>query len=401
MKSDRHMQWFPVAPLRFATIVVLLTFVACADAQQANQNGPQPDHSTTPKSTSGVVRVAEIATGLEHPWGMAFLPDGRILVTEKAGRVRIVEKNGRISAPLAGVPAVHARGQGGLLDVALDPKFSENRYIYLSFSEPGGPGLSGTAVARAKLGNNVLEETKVIWRQTPKVEGNGHYGSRIVFARDGTMFVALGERMSDENRVHAQDLNSGLGKVMHLNSDGTPAKGNPFEGRKDAQPEIWSFGHRNIQAAALDPDGRLWVIEHGPRGGDELNRAEPGKNYGWPVIGYGREYSGEQINGGKRAQEGMEQPVFYWDPVIAPSGMIFYSGKSVPEWKGNVFVGSLQPGALVRLELRDGKVVKEERYLGERGERIRDVEEGPDGAIYLLTDEDNGKLLRVERISSK
>jgi len=372
----------------FAVVLLLLPL----HAQQAPR-------SKTPESTPGVLRATEVAKGLDHPWGMAFLPDGRMLVTERRGRLRIVEKDGRLSEPLAGVPKVFARGQGGLLDVVLDPKFSENRYIYLSYSEPADDNTAGTAVARARLGAASLEDVQVIFRQRPKVRGDGHFGSRIVFTRDGLMFIGLGERMAKGNREQAQDLSSGLGKVMRVRLDGSVPPGNPFAGKKDAQPEIWSYGHRNIQSAALHPEtGELWVIEHGPLGGDELNLAQAGKNYGWPVITYGREYSGARINNGKTAQEGMEQPVFYWDPVIAPSGMIFYTGKAFPEWKNNIFVGSLEPGGLVRLELRNGSVAVEERYLGELGERVREVEQGPDGLIYLLTDSPDGRLLRVERV---
>lgn len=357
--------------------------------------------SSTPESTRGILRATEVARGLDHPWAMAFLPDGRMLVTERPGRLRIVQKNGTLSEPLKGVPQVVARGQGGLLDVVLDPKFGDNRTIYISYSELGEGGLAGTAVARAQLGQTSLEDVTVIFRQRPKVSGNGHFGSRIIFGRDGTMFVALGERMAAGNREQAQDLASGLGKIMRVNLDGSAAKGNPFEGRKGAQPEIWSYGHRNIQAAALHPEtGELWAIEHGPLGGDEINVAQAGKNYGWPVISYGREYSGAKINGGKTAQAGMEQPLFYWDPVIAPSGMIFYTGSAFPDWKNNIFVGSLQPGGLVRLEVRNGRIAREERYLGELGERIREVEQGPDGLIYLLTDSSNGRVLRVERVAS-
>lgn len=345
------------------------------------------------------MRVTTVARGLVHPWGVAFLPDGRMLVTERPGRLRIVGRDGKLSAPLTGVPRVLAEGQGGLLDVALDPKFGQNRTIYLSFSEPGADGTASTAVARAVLGESGLQNTRVIYRQLPKVVSSGHYGSRLVFRRDGTLFVTQGERMRYSEQ--AQDLKSLLGKVVRINSDGTIPRDNPFVGRKDARPEIWSYGHRNVQGAALHPDtGELWTIEHGARGGDELNHPEAGKNYGWPVITYGVDYSGLPIGQGLRSKAGMEQPVYYWDPVIAPSGMAFYTGDAYPNWKGSVFVGSLTPGELVRLTMQNGRVTGEERFLGELNERIRDVQQGPDGLLYLLTDNQSGRVLRIERPTS-
>ena len=353
--------------------------------------GPAP-RSPTPGSTGGV-RAETVARGLEHPWGLAVLPDGRLLVTERPGRLRIVGKDGRLSRPLTGVPKVHAQGQGGLLDVALDPEFSSNRLVYLSYAEPAEGG-AGTAVARGRLADGGLEDVQVIYRQQPKVEGGGHYGSRLVFARDGRLFITQGDRMN--HRERAQDLTSGIGKIVRINPDGSIPQDNPFVGKAGARPEIWSYGHRNAQAAALHPEtGQLWTVEHGARGGDELNHPEAGKNYGWPVITYGVDYSGAKIGEGA-VKAGMEQPVYYWDPVIAPSGMLFYTGDAVPEWKGNLFIGSMQPGALVRLKLKDGRVVSEERYLGDMGERIRDVQQGLDGEIYLLTDSDDGRVLRVK-----
>ena len=368
-------------------ITAMLLMCSPSSAQNAGQKSP------TPKSTAFNGRVTEVAKGLEHPWGLAFLPDGRMLVTERPGRLRIVARDGRVSPPLAGVPRVHAVGQGGLLDVVLDPGFAQNRLIYLSYAEAGDGG-AGTAVARARLGT-ALEDVRVIYRQQPKVRGGGHYGSRIVFRRDGTMFITQGDRM--DYREQAQDLNSLLGKVVRINSDGSIPKDNPFVGRKGARPEIWSYGHRNIQSGTLHPEtGQLWTVEHGARGGDELNHPEAGKNYGWPVISYGREYSGFKIGEGITAKAGMEQPVYYWDPVIAPSGMTFYTGDRYPGWKGSLFIGSLQPGLLTRLTLDSGRVTREDRYLGERGERIRDVRQGPDGRLYLVTDEADGKILRLD-----
>jgi glucose/arabinose dehydrogenase len=357
------------------------------------QDPPGPaQRSPTPERVKTNVRVETVAEGLEHPWALAFLPDGRILVTERPGRLRLVGRDGRVSQPLAGVPEVVARGQGGLLDVAVDPAFEQNRLVYLSYSEPGEGG-AGTAVARGRLGTAGLEGVTVIYRQQPKLEGAGHFGSRLVFAKDGKLFITQGDRQG--YREQAQDLGSGVGKIMRINPDGSIPEDNPFRGRSGARPEIWSYGHRNAQAAALDPaTGALWTVEHGARGGDELNQPQAGKNYGWPVITYGRDYSGAKIGEGA-VKEGMEQPVYYWDPIIAPSGMLFYTGDRYPGWKGSVFIGSMGPKALVRLTLRDGKVTGEERYLGEVDERIRDVQQGPDGLIYVVTDEGDGRVLRL------
>jgi glucose/arabinose dehydrogenase len=357
------------------------------------QSQAQAPRSPTPAPQNGAVNAQTVARGLEHPWGLAFLPDGRILVTERPGRVRIVTADGHLSEPLAGVPRVLARGQGGLLDVAVDPRFAENRLVYLSYAEPGEGNLAGTAVARGRLGEARLEDVQVIYRQQPKVDGANHFGSRLVFARNGSLFVTQGDRFGYRDK--AQDLSVSLGKIVRINSDGSVPRDNPFVGRNGVRPEIWSNGHRNIHSAAIEPQtGQLWTVEHGARGGDELNRPEAGKNYGWPVITYGVDYSGAKIGEGT-AKKGMEQPVYYWDPVIAPSGMTFYTGAAFPEWKGNVLIGSLNPGLLVRLTLKDGRVAHEERYLGDLQERIRDVQEGPDGLLYLLTDSRNGRILRV------
>ncbi|MBX7119304.1 MAG: PQQ-dependent sugar dehydrogenase, partial [Gemmatimonadaceae bacterium] len=286
---------------------------------------------------------------------------------------------------------VHAEGQGGLLDVAVDPDFASNRTIFLTFAEPDGD-LAGTAVARAVLGDGRLEDVRIIYRQQPKLRGNGHFGSRIVFLRDGTLLVTQGDRQNYRDR--AQDLTMGQGKLVRIAKDGTIPADNPFVGRPDARPEIYSYGHRNSQGAALDAEGRLWTIEHGARGGDELNHPEPGKNYGWPVITYGRDYSGAAIGEGT-AKPGMEQPVYYWDPVIAPSGIAFYAGTAFPGWDGSLLIASMNPGGLVRLELRAGAVVREERYLGELRQRIRDVAVGPDGLVYVTTDDPQGRVLRL------
>jgi glucose/arabinose dehydrogenase len=344
--------------------------------------------------------VSVVAKDLNGAWSFEFLPDQRILVTERQGNLRIIGKDGQVSAPLKGLPKVYFKGQGGLLDVALDPQFANNRTIYWSYAEPRDGG-NGTALAKGVLSadESSVENVKVLFRQMPTWDSELHFGSRIVFAPDGKLFLTLGERSLPETRVHAQDLNSHFGKVVRLNPDGSVPSDNPFVGRGDAKPEIWSYGHRNIQAATLDAQGKLWTIEHGPRGGDELNQPQAGLNYGWPVITYGIEYAGPKIGEGITAKEGMEQPVYYWDPVIAPSGMIFYDGSLFPEWQGNLFVGGLGSTKLVRLQLQDGKVVGEEWLLQDRGSRIRDVKQGPDGAVYVVTEAADGQLLRIGRKS--
>jgi glucose/arabinose dehydrogenase len=375
-----------VTMLAWLTMVLLVT-----ECHAQSQTGPAKA-SPQPKPIQGVVTAEAVASGLEHPWALAFLPDGRILVTERDGRLRVVAPSGRVSEPLRGVPKVQASGQGGLLDVAIDPRFTENRLVYLSYAEPGEGG-AGTAVARGRLGEGALEAVEVVYRQQPKVQGNGHFGSRLVFAEDGTLFVTQGDRQG--YREQAQDLDSGIGKLVRIHPDGSIPKDNPFVGKSGARPEIYSYGHRSVQAAALHPEtGRLWTVEHGARGGDELNHPESGKNYGWPVITYGRDYSGAKIGEGT-AKEGLEQPVYYWDPVIAPSGAVWYTGDRYPEWKGSLFVGAMQPGSLVRLKVENDQVTLEERHLAELGDRIRDVQQGPDGLLYLVTDESDGRLLRV------
>lgn len=339
--------------------------------------------------------VETVATGLVHPWGLAFLPDGRMLVTERPGRLRIVAPSGQVGPALGGTPRVFARGQGGLLDVALDPNFADNRRIYLSFAEPRGDGTAATAVARGTLNtaSTRIETVEVIFRQEPPYGGGNHFGSRLAFAPDGTLFVTLGERF--DLRDKAQDLSTTLGKIVRIRPDGSIPPDNPFVGRETARPEIWSYGHRNVQAAAIHPETkRLWTIEHGARGGDEINIPAAGLNYGWPVISYGVNYDGSRIGKGTSAP-GMEQPIFYWDPSIAPSGMAFYTGSAFPPWRGNLFVGALAGQALVRLTLSGERVTGEERLLTDLGERIRDVRQGPDGFLYLLTDADDGRILRL------
>jgi len=346
--------------------------------------------------TRTAFQVTEVAGGFNKPWAIAFLPDGRMLVTEKLGRLRIVTAGGQKSEPVSGLPPVDARGQGGLLDVELAPDHRRSDQIYWTYYEPRQGG-NGLAVARGTLVDGRqprVVNVEVVFRMLPTLESTLHAGGRMVWARDGKLFVTLGERSILPGRVQAQRLDSHFGKIVRINPDGSVPRDNPFVGRRGARPEIWSSGHRNILSAALDGRGRLWEIEMGPRGGDELNRPQAGKDYGWPTIGYGEEYSGAPIHKTTQAP-GMEQPVYYWDPVISPSGMTIYSGKLFPEWRGNVFVGGLSGKALVRLVMNGDRVAGEERLLTERGARIREVVEGPDGALYLLTDAQKGSLLRI------
>ncbi len=376
-----------------APLATLMLAAATAVAQTA---GGEPVEAP---SSIGPLSVETVAGGLRSPWGLAFLPDGRMLVTERPGTLRLVSRSGTVSAPVAGVPPVFARGQGGLLDVALAPDFDQSRLVYLSYAEPR-EGASGTSVARGRLveanGDARLENVDVIFRQSPAAGGSNHYGSRLVFGRDGTLFVTLGDRYSQ--REQAQNLSNHIGKVVRITPEGDVPADNPFRQKNGARPEIWSYGHRNVQGAALDPaTGRLWTIEHGARGGDELNHPEAGKNYGWPVISYGRDYSGAAIGEGTQ-KAGMEQPVKYWDPSFAPSGLAFYTGALMPKWKGDLFAGGLAGTRLVRLRLDGARenVAEEEVLLADLNARIRDVRQGPDGALWLLTDDpSNGRLLRV------
>ncbi len=351
-----------------------------------------------PRQVLGVAYSVEtVVGGLDHPWGLAFLPDGTRLVTERAGRLRLVGAGGQLSTPVAGLPAVDANGQGGLLDVAVDPNFASNGLIYWTYAQTGDGG-NGTAAARGKLISGAsprVEGVQVIWSQTPKLNSSLHFGGRLVFAGDGTLFITTGDRSTLEGRMQAQRLDGALGKVVRINADGSIPSDNPYVGKAGARPEIWSSGHRNLQAAALDPSGRLWTVEHGAKGGDELNHPEAGKDYGWPTSTYGEEYSGKPIGDGITAKAGLEQPVYYWDPVIAPSGMVFYQADLFPVWKGSILVGALRGQHVARLTLKDDRVVGEERLFEELDQRIRDVRVGPDGALYLLTDADDGKLLRV------
>jgi glucose/arabinose dehydrogenase len=353
--------------------------------------------------TAAKLTVTEVATGLKSPWGIALLPDGRALVTEKnPGAIRIIGRDGSISPAIVGLPAVDARGQGGMMGIALPPKGEVPNTVFWTYAEPrpSATGITGNglAVARGVLVDGPeprMMDVKVIFRVQPTLDSVQHFGGRLVFAPDGTLFVTLGERSKLPGRVQAQDLASDFGKIVRINRDGSIPKDNPFVGKPGARPEIWSYGHRNVLAAALDSKGRLWESEMGPQGGDELNLVARAKDYGWPTITYGEEYTGAPIGAAITQQAGMEQPVYYWDPVIAPSGMVVYSGKLVPEWRGNILIGGLAVRSLVRLVLKGDKVVGEERLLTDRKERIRDVVEGPDGALWLVTDAPDGKLLKV------
>jgi glucose/arabinose dehydrogenase len=352
---------------------------------------------------AGPVRAIPVAQGLENPWAVAFLPEGRFLVTERPGRLRVVEADGRLNPPVAGLPAVAAGGQGGLLDVVLDRGFASNRTLYFCFSEPAPAGAAGnsTALARARLSEDRtrLEDLRVIFSQRPKVASSLHFGCRIVEGMkdgrpDGTLFLTLGERF--QRMQDAQTLDNHHGKIVRVGKDGSVPKDNPFVGRAGALPEIWSYGHRNPQGATLGPDGRLWMHEHGPQGGDEINLPQPGRNYGWPLITFGEQYGGGPIGAGITAGAGMEQPLHHWTPSIAPSGMAFLtSDRYGPAWRGSLFVGSLKFQFLNRVELAGGQVVGEERLLTDLGERIRDVRQGPDGWLYVLTDNAKGRLLRL------
>lgn len=347
--------------------------------------------TTTP--FEGVV----LNTTLKSPWGIASLPDGRLLITEKEGTFRIATADGKVSEPITGLPKVDTDGQGGLLGLTIDPNFETSRMIYFVFSEPSAEG-NLTAVGKGKLAadEKTVENVAVIYRATPKYNGKLHYGGRILFDKSGNLIVSTGERSDLATRPQAQDLKSGLGKIVRITTDGAPAAGNPFAGKADVRPEIYSYGHRNVQGLALHPEtGDLWETEFGPRGGDELNRIEPGKNYGWPIITYGLEYSGEKIGEPIQQKEGLEQPVYYWDPVLSPSGITFYTGDAIPEWKNNLFISGLSSTHIARLVIKDNKVVGEERLLAKEGQRFRDITQGKDGALYAITD--LGRLYKIDK----
>ncbi len=366
-----------------------LLFLMADVAPAAQTNAPD-----APKTAISLTTVAE---GLENPWALEFLPDGRMLVTEKAGRLRVVEKDGKLGEPIKGVPGVVSKGQGGLLDVALANDFAASGLIFLSYSEPRENDENGTSVARAKLvlssDGGTLEDLKVIFRQQPSYDGRLHFGSRIVVTPDGKLFVTVGERSDAKTRVEAQNPKNHLGKIIYITADGAPAEASPAQDGWD--PLIWSIGHRNVQGAVLDPaTGKLWTLEHGPQGGDELNQPERGKNYGWPVITYGKEYSGGVVGAGLSSKPGLEQPVYYWKPSIATSSLLLYTGDLFPDWKGNFLVGALKYMQVQRLVMKDGEVVQHEVLDEDIGERVRDVKQGPDGAVYLVTD-DGGRIVRM------
>jgi aldose sugar dehydrogenase len=363
---------------RLGGIAVAVMLATQADAE-----------ARTVASEAGPLLVEAVAGGLEHPWGMAFLPDGQLLVTERPGRLRLVGRDGTVSAPLAGAPAVFAQGQGGLLDVALDPDFASSRLVYLSFAEPGSGGAS-TALGRGRLRGAGLEDFQVVFRQAPKVAGPNHFGGRIVFAPGGVLFLTLGERSAFQP---AQDLGSHLGKVVRIRHDGSVPVDNPFVGRAGARPEIWSYGHRNVESAALHPGTRaLWIGEMGPSGGDELNVPAAGGNYGWPLVSWGQHYDGRDIPD-PPSEPRFADAVRHWTPVISPSGMLFYTGERFPAWKGSVLVGGLSARALVRVRADAARAEELERIP--LGARIRDVEQAPDGSVYVLTDARDGAVWRI------
>jgi len=413
--------------LTFAVLLILAS-IACAQTDNSGcppvEMGP-PNADRQKPSFAGQTRacavksgvnfeVVVLAQGLDRPWAVEPLPDGSFLVTEKPGRMRIISAKGEMSEPIGGLlpvgqggvsetsgqgglPPITARGQGGLLDVALSPTFKKDRMIYWSFSEQREGG-SGTSVARGVLSRDkkMLENVKVIFRALPTYENGLHFGSRLAFGRDGKLYITTGDRFDrTKMRPLAQQLTSHNGKVIRINPDGTVPSDNPFVKQTGALPENWDIGHRNIQSAVFDDKGQLWTVEHGAQGGDELNLVEKGKNYGWPVISYGEEYSGDPIPGDITVNQDYEQPVYYWDPVIAPSGMEFYTGKAFPEWRGNIFIGGLASQRLVRLVLKNNRVIGEEHLLRDLGNRIRDVRQGPDGALYIVTDEKDGKLWKI------
>lgn len=380
---------------------------AVSDSSSLSVETKAPNSAYKP-AFAGQTRIAAVKTStpfefkvltqaLKKPWGIASLPDGRFLITEKEGVMRIVEASGNVSAPITGLPEVRYAEQGGLLGVAVDPGFSGNRMVYWTFSQKITEG-NLTAVAKGKLSSDEkkIENATIIYQATPAFDGNLHYGGRILFDKNGDLFVSTGERSDLKTRPLAQDLKTSLGKVLHITTEGKPAAGNPFLNDPNARPEIYSYGHRNVQGLAFNPQtGDLWENEFGPRGGDELNRIQPGKNYGWPAITYGLEYSGEKVGAGTTQNTGMEQPVYYWDPVISPSGMTFYNGDNMPEWKNNLFIPGLNSTHIIRLVITNNKVTGEERLLADQNQRFRAIVQGKDDALYAVTDE--GRLYRISK----
>ncbi len=399
--------------LSFVAVASVAALSAVVWAQQQGVTQQPPNAPTQKPAFEGQTRAPErltnvafdvvtVAQGLTTPWSLEFLPSGKMLVSEKAGQMRVVAADGTLSPPVEGILPVDPRGQGGLLDIAIDPAFATNQLIYWSFSEPQPEKANNTAVARGPFVDGPqprVENVQVIYRQSPSMVSGGHYGSRLVFRPDGTLFVTQGDRQAEAGRALVQSMDTLIGKIVRINPDGSIPKDNPFVGKEGVRPEIWSLGHRNVQSAAINPaTGDLWEVEHGTRGGDELNIARPGRNYGWPDVAYGIEYRGQPIREGATARDGIEQPTYYWDPVIAPSGMMFYTGDLFPAWKGSVFIGGLATTNLVRLDIKGDRVVGEERLLRDltpKPERIRDVKQGPEGAVYVVTDSPQGRVLKL------
>lgn len=397
--------------LSFALSIVLATCNKKQDQEQTPEGVPvetEAPNTNYKPAFDGQTRIQNVKTktpieskilnsSLIKPWGIAPLPDGRLLITQKSGSLRLASASGKVSEDITGIPEVNDGGQGGLLGITIDPDFSQNRMVYWTFSEKSKQG-NVTAVAKGRLADNerTIENATVIYRATPAYDGTLHYGSRILFDKTGNLVFSTGERSDIETRPQAQFLNSALGKIIRITVNGAPAPGNPWANNPKARPELYSYGHRNVQGLAFHPvTGDLWEGEFGPRGGDEINRIVAGKNYGWPVITYGIEYDGRTLGEGKTQMEGMEQPVYYWDPVVSPSGMTFYSGKLIPEWENNLFIGGLSSQHIVRLVIQNNKVTGEERLLADEGERFRDVAQGKDGALYAITD--SGKLYRISK----
>ena len=413
--------------LRVWFIFVLITFIAIIaacdsdssseDKEETNTETPEeklpPVETNNPNSqytpafegqtridgikTKAEFSISVIATGLSNPWGMTNLPDGRILLTEKAGTMRIIDALGNVSSPITGLPEVNTEGQGGLLDVAIDPDFIENRMVYWTFSRNIN-NANATAVAKGRLSDDEtkIDNAIIIYTALPEFNGVGHYGSRIAWDSNGNMFISTGERGASSIRGKAQDLSAALGKVLHITKDGSPVAGGPFESQSGALPEIYAYGHRNVQGLALHPlTNDVWILEMGPMGGDEVNLLTPGGNYGWPIISYGLEYSGAPVGQGITSMDGMEQPVYYWDPSVSPSGITFYTNGDIEEWNNNLFAGALSGRHIVRLVIDNNRIVAEERLLEEEAERIRDVLQGMDGALYAISDGGNAKLYRI------
>ena len=408
----------PIHYILLTTTLAIITACGTKISQPA-PTADTPNHTTAPVETeaanttyppafAGQTRIAGVHTqtpykvevlnkNLNRPWGIVALPDGRFLITEKTGNMRIASSTGTIGEPITGIPEVNSAGQGGLLGLCVDPAFEQNRLVYWVFSESQKDGnLAAVAKGRLAADEKTIENATVIYRATPAHASNLHYGGRILYSKEGYLYISTGERSDKQTRPLAQDLNAGLGKIIRITPDGKPAEGNPFIGQSSARPEIYSYGHRNVQGIAFHPEtGDLWEAEFGPRGGDEVNRIMAGKNYGWPTITYGIEYSGGKIGDSIQQKPGMEQPVYYWDPVISPSGMTFYHSDAIPEWNNNLFIASLSGTHICRLVIENNKVTGEERLLTEEGERFRDITQGKDGALYAITD--GGKLYKISK----